>query len=386
LKQITSKECEIVMQPLGPVVLGVAAVLFSPPQMRNTFPPPTDAEMKELIAKLEPGNDKATRLAAVRRLNGHSWAKNAGLAVPALERCLREDPEKEVRREAVLDLALIAKRQGKPCPLAVFQALLDKGDEVRWQAVACTPLFDKFDPGAVEILLRCARSDDPHARAESLYLLARADRRDKRVLTAIANAKKDKTFEVRNAAYTAHFRATERLDEYLAYVIRLREDPDAVLSPLPADSEMRKQERMQRNLFMLGSAVQLIEWSEKRPDELAAALLKLLQDKAPLMRRGAANLIGTVAVKVESADPRKQSPDWVMHILPYVESDSPYKALGTAPKVERQMQRSAAAGVLEKLKVRELLSELRDNDPDEMVRDAARIALARLAILDRKKP
>jgi hypothetical protein len=98
------------MQPLGPVVLGAAAVLFPAPQAPDTFPPPTDAELKELIGKLEPGNEKAARLAALRRINGHSWANNAGLAVPALERCLREDPEKEVRREAVLDIALIAKR------------------------------------------------------------------------------------------------------------------------------------------------------------------------------------------------------------------------------------------------------------------------------------
>jgi hypothetical protein len=326
------------------------------------------------------------RLAALRRINGHSWAKNAELAVPALERCLREDPEKEVRREAVLDLALIAKRQGKPCPLAIFRALLDKGDEVRWQAMACTLLLDAFETGAVEILLRCVRSDVPHTRADSLYLLSRADPRDKRVLAAIENAKRDRTFEVRIAAYAAHFKVTDRLDEYLPYVIRLREDPDAMLSPLPADPEMRKLERMQRNLFMIGNAVQLMEWSEKRPDELSAALLKLLRDNSSLTRRGAANLMGAVAVKVELADPRKQSPDWAMHILPYVESDSPYKALATAPKVERQMQRSAAAGVLEKQKVRERLGELSDNDPDQTVRHAARIALARLVSLDRKMP
>jgi hypothetical protein len=243
-----------------------------------------------------------------------------------------------------------------------------------------------FEPGAVEILLRCARSADPHARADSLYLLARADLRDKRVLAAIENAKQDRTFEVRNAAHSAHFRVTGRLEEFLPYVIRVREDPEAVLSPLPVDSELRKQERMQRNLFMIGNAVQLMEWSEKRPDELATALLKLLQDKTPLTRRGAANLIGAVALKVELADPRKQSPDWAMHVLPYFESYSTHKTPGSAPKVERQTQRSAAAEALEKRKVRDRLSEMRDKDPDEQVRDAARIALTRLVSLDRKMP
>src|SRR5262249_12964966 len=198
--------------------------------------------------------------------------------------------EGEVRRDAVLALGLIANKLGKPCPLAVLEALLDKEDEVRWQAMACTPLFKTFAPGSVEVLLRCAKSESADVRGDSLFLLALAGGKDPKVLGVIEKAKQDQTFLVRHTAYCAMFRANDQLDEFLAYIIRAREDPDAVLSPAPENREMREREKSMTNLFVLGSAMRVIEWSERRADELAPALLKLLGDKSPVMRRGAANL------------------------------------------------------------------------------------------------
>src|SRR5467141_1834060 len=96
------------------------------------LPPPSDADIEAQVRQLDRKNDTAARLEALKWLNGRSFAKNAGLAIPALERCIRKDPAMECRTEAVLSLALIAKRLDRPCPLAIIETFLDKEDDPRW--------------------------------------------------------------------------------------------------------------------------------------------------------------------------------------------------------------------------------------------------------------
>src|SRR5262249_30589232 len=84
----------------------------------QVIPPPTDKEVEEQARRLDPSNDKATRLQATKWFNGNSSAKNIGLGVSALERCMRKDPDMECRREAVGSLSMIAHRLARPCPLA----------------------------------------------------------------------------------------------------------------------------------------------------------------------------------------------------------------------------------------------------------------------------
>jgi hypothetical protein len=181
------------------------------------------------------------------------------------------------------------------------------------------------------------------------------------------------------------FRANDRLDEFLAYIIRVREDPDAVLSPAPKDPETRDRERAMKNLFVLGSAMRVIEWSERRADELAPILLKLLGDKSAVMRRGAANLIGAAVVKVDLPDPARRPDDWLSRILSQVGQDNmPGPPKKDAP-AEGRPQKSKVAVRLEKLNVEARLRELRDQDPDGGVRAAARQALERLAGVQEKK-
>jgi hypothetical protein len=48
--------------------------------------------------------------------------------------------------------------------------------------------------------------------------------------------------------------------------------------------------------------VLIVEWSDKRPDDLAAALVELMKNKSPIIRRGAARLVGTAVRKTKLAE------------------------------------------------------------------------------------
>jgi HEAT repeat len=368
----------------GRIIL--AALVFPCAVARAQFAPPTDAAFAEQAHRLGPKNDRATRFSAVKWLNAHSGAKNAGPAMPALERSARQEPDREIRGQAVLTLGLIARSLGKPCPLAVVEALLDREEEVRWQAQACAGCWPSgpFAPGSVEVLLRAVRSPDVGVRSSSLFLLALAGGKEPKVLTAIRKAREDRVFEVRHCAHCALFSATNRLDEFLLYLIRLREDPESLFTPGLKEAE-RKQEQKERNLALLGSSTRLIEWSEHRADELAPLLVKLLNDESPVVRRGAVNLIGATVVKVV-LPPRGQQPGMpggnLSSLLPYV---APQTSPQTAPG-EKKPEKSKTALRLEKLKVEERLRTLRDRDPDGTVREAAGRALARIALVNERKP
>jgi len=351
---------------------------------RGADPTPTDADFAEQVRKLDAKNTKADRIAVLRWLNANARAKNAGLALAALEKCIRSDPEMEVRRDAEMTLTTIARHLDKPCPLVLIEMLDDKEDEVRWMAGVDAALFKSFAPGSVDVLLRQVTSDKAEVRSTALFVLAHAGGKSQKVLDAIDKAKKDNVYDVRNSAHWARFTATDNLEEFLSYIIRTREDADAVLSPVPKDEEARKKDVSLRNLFIIGASVPLAEWSETRADELATILLKLLDDKAPLMRRGAASLIGVTVVKVEMAkeplNPLKPEtlPDLSRYILP----DKDAKP----PKKDEPPQKSKVCLQLEKQKVEEKLRKLRDDDPDRSVRDAAAGALKRWALVNEKKP
>src|SRR5262249_27221695 len=158
-----------------------------------------------------------------------------------------------------------------------------------------------------------------------------------------------------HSAHIALFRARDRLDEHLPYLIRVREDPASVLTPGPADAEVAKEERAQRNLFLLGIATQVIEWSESRADELAAGLMKLLDDRSVVMRRGAAKLIAASVLKIEIPAQRPGDPfglagvpkdGWASSILPYLDPESAAKREKGARPEERP-QKSKVARCLE---------------------------------------
>ena len=115
---------------------------------------PTDAEVREWIGRLEQKKDQPARLEALKWFQKHDAAKNARLAIPILEQTIRDDPESNVRQQAILALFYIAGKQKLPCPLTLVQALFDQEGSVRQYAGAVTMQLTKFAPGTVELALR----------------------------------------------------------------------------------------------------------------------------------------------------------------------------------------------------------------------------------------
>lgn len=329
--------------------------------------PPTDAEVQAQIKHLDQKNTVAERLAALEWLHGHAKAKNAGLAIPQLERTIRRDPESKVREQAVACLGWIVRKRKEPCPLLIVETILDKDLYVSQMADGITGNFKKLAPGSVEVLLRCAESEAPRIRGGSLSHLARVAGKDKKVLAVIEKAKSDKNYGVRHNAHCALFQANDNLEEILVYLIRLQEDTDAVWGPVDAKTKDGMEEITRRNLAILASVLQINHWTENRAEDLARALLKLLASESPKVRRGAARLIGASAVKV---DPNKfELNDVKKQLLP---GDEPINA-------ENPPERSKAANLLEKMKVEDRLREMLESDKDPSVRSAVRLTLERFA-------
>src|SRR5436190_23658459 len=97
---------------------------------------PSSLEFRAQIQRLDPKHDRATRLRALKWLIEHHAAKDAELAIPALERIIRKDADEEVREDAVVALQRLAKKLGKPCPLVLLEAVLDEVVIVRQAAGA----------------------------------------------------------------------------------------------------------------------------------------------------------------------------------------------------------------------------------------------------------
>lgn len=133
----------------------------------------TAADFETQASRLEVKHSAAVRLEAAKWLIARAESSHAALAVPVLERCLKTDPDAEVRNAAVQARAMIAAKRKEPCPLAVVEAMLDKDLSVSQNASACGELFKTFSSGSVEVLLRCAKAD-PFAAAVSRCLLALA--------------------------------------------------------------------------------------------------------------------------------------------------------------------------------------------------------------------
>jgi hypothetical protein len=340
--------------------------------------PPTDAEVRAWALRLERNQDQSARLEALQWLRKHAAATNAGLALPALERIIREDPVSQVREEALLTLFDMAKKQKRPCPLTLVQAIFDPDIAVRQAAAGLATQFRAFAPGTVDVALRASWAEDADIRSYGLNLLALAAPHDEKALAVIETAKNDRTFQIRHNAHCYKFQANGRLVEYLAWLIRVQED-HRVLDPIPKDETLRKQEEFLRNLAIVGSAQTILEWTEKRPDDLAAALLALLEHESPVVRRGAARLIPVTAVQ---SDLFKPTPEGFASKVPaylFPESESGVAKAGGQSKP--RPEKSKVAACLEKRKVRERLEKLIQHDPDRAVRTAARLALDRLARL-----
>jgi hypothetical protein len=157
-------------------------------------------------------------------------------------------------------------------------------------------------------------------------------------------------FQARHNARVARFRATGDLPEFLAYLVRLQEDPAGVLGATDPDTESGRRDGLSRDLASLGASLLIVEWSDRRPNELAPALLAILTSPEAAMRRGAARLIGASALKTNLQASASTQPQW-----------------------------SRTGLKLRQLRAVDRLQEVLRTDPDPSVQAAAKMALERIA-------
>jgi HEAT repeat protein len=293
--------------------------------------------------------------------------------IPALTRCVKEDPEPEVRGRAIMALAGLERRRKRPCPLVLIEAMLDPVDIVRWQAGVQIALFPDIAPGAAPVLLRGTKSDDPDVRGNILFPLATAARKDPKLLPALRERTKDKDWFVRDCAHIALYRATDQIDDYLAYVARERAAAPKA-GPLRKDeAEGAKRLRAQRNLLIISGSALLAEWLQTRPKDVAGALGRMLEDEAAAERSAAANLLADFASMyrlLRGTPPAGRGKEGAPPPPVFPAANSPEVQAERAAHLAKQMQELGIAGRLRKLSER---------DPDPEVRRAAEEALKSLS-------
>jgi hypothetical protein len=354
--------------------LAVGALLWAGPRL--VADEPTEAEQFAAQAKqLAPQTPKPERLVAVEWLLKCCARPPAPSAMPALERCIRQDPDVDVRRKAVEALAMIAYQpKHKVCPVAVVEAFNDRDAEVRSIAQGCAGMFREFAPGATEALLKAARHADPLARGPALYTLAYAAARDEKAQEVIRAARTDPDFRVRNDAHSAWFVVTNKLEDIVPHRLRtlaeFRDEP-----PLPPNSpEAAKTEKTWKNLLQIGAALHLQHAAEERTDEVAKLVLAHLDDKDAVLRRGAACLAGDLARwHLQTLALMSRQPFIIQN---YVDPKEKPKDPEPTPKLLVRLQ---------EMKIEERLRKLQ-RDPVEAVRLDAAVSLEQLAALKAKKP
>jgi HEAT repeat protein len=327
--------------------------------------------MVRQVERLQPGHAKAERLDALGWMDQHLGSAELDRAIPALERVIKDDPETDVRRRAITTLARLELQRKRPCPLALFEAVLSPTDNVRWEAGLWVGQFQEFAPGAAAVLLRGTRSDKPDVRGNVLFPLGRAARKDAKLVPAIRERLKDEAWFVRDCAQIALYRATDQFDDYLPYLARERETAHRARPAGEGESAAEKRLRETRNLLLIGRAGLLSEWLETRPKDVARVLGKMLDDKAPAERVAPAILLADFAplYPLLRRSDRKAG----------IEGTTPWAELtaDNSPQVKRE-RAAHLASRLKELGLLDRFARLAQNDPDAEVRRAAGEALERL--------
>jgi HEAT repeat protein len=321
------------------------------------------------MEKLNPKNPQKDRLAALEWIAKNSKDLHAKELLPALETYAKDDKEAEVRAEVVFAIGRIGLDQ-KPmmvCPMILMQALDDQDVFVRQMAGFMSTQFKKFPSKTVEFLLRLEKEGNPDRRSDVHNLLALAGPNEGRVLKVLRKATKDKDFQIRHNAHIFLFQATDKLEDIVPYfLIYHAERLEA--EPLPVDaSEEQKTERGSKDLLRLVIITKLLEFGEKRTEEMATLLIKLLESNESYHRRGSTLYIG------QSFDSEANSNDASK------ENNKPdSKAANEKPKLQYDFSKKLAARLRE-LKIEDVLRKMSKEDPDEEVQINAAIALEKLA-------
>lgn len=334
-------------------------------------PAPTAEVVREQIRRLDPRRDTSERRTALAWLSRRADSERTDAAIPALERCVRNDPEPDVRRRAIATWARLELRRKRPCPAGLVEAMLSPTDEVRWEAGVWVGQFREFALGAIPVMLRGAKSATPDIRGNILFPLARAARKDRRLLAVIRGRTKDADWDVRDCAHLALYRATDQVEDYLLYLARERHAARKAGPGGEGESAEAKRLRERRNLLLIGAAGLLSEWLATRPKDVARVACRMLDDEAASERGAAANLVAEFANlnRLVKSTPRgvgkKQG---VPSLAPLVENTRQEQAARTAQLAKQ----------LRELGVFRRLTALAERDPEKEVRRAADEALRAL--------
>ena len=252
---------------------------------------PTARDFEEQLQKLKSESQAEERAAVAKWIAANGKSPHSGLATDAMEKLIADDPDGKVRQAALSARFQIARQRQEPCPLSIVRAAIRSMRFVGQRRCGRGSSKRSTPTAHVKLLIDAIQDERAEVRSNCMYHLGDAANKDAKAIEAIERAKKDKIFDVRQAAHIGRFRATDDLNEYVRYLIQLREEPEPCSISSQPDPKNRGK-MTQKNLYVLGSGIVLAASSEERPEELAKTLTKLLDDKSPVMRRGAAIMIG----------------------------------------------------------------------------------------------
>jgi HEAT repeat protein len=365
----------------------VASPLSTPADEEPSFVDVVRRQVRQLDPK---GNDPAARLAALKWMGESGATRYAALILPALERSLRSDPDAPVREKAAELFGLTAFQQ-KPrvCPRALVEGMRDRDENVRGICYGVASMFKEFAPGCRQVLLRCLQEGDSNTRANAVSLLWDTGK-DEQTLQRLRQLTRDRDLWVRDAAYAALFRATDRLEEIVPYKFQVLLDSVPPRPPGPKTTEAESRDRAKKNLMAVSASLYLYLWTRERTDEMAGILLKLMKHESPRMREAVAKLLAGVGEEVLRLRKAKHAPkpggartgefEYPRLLDPVVPDGKPR---ATPEQQLRRLEKVVAR--LAELKVEAGLQRLRDHDPEPSVRTAAATALQQLSAAKGKR-
>lgn len=331
------------------------------------------------LKRLTHAEHRATRLEAIRWLKENAKHPQAKTALTVLAERLKSDPDWRVREKAACRLVLEMGLRYKddPFPLALLTAFRDPDRCVRVAARFRLTEPKSYPSGAIDELLKSAVFPDSfEGRAEAVWRLSVSFKDDPRAVKAITTALADPHPVVRQRAHRAHYQATSELAPLIRYWLRYTDGTDTEWpEDFPGEADdldaTLDSRRVMRNLCRFGFAGFMIGVTSERPTEVAAEMIKLLDDPAAEVRVQVADRVGMFGRSVSE----KQAFEAVIPSYLLVEQEKRGQPIPEDPSTLRggplltQLLRQGVTGKL---------LEMAKNDPDDNVRSMAAFALDRL--------
>ena len=237
------------------------------------------------IANLAKDHTKADRLAAAKWL-AKSEDVGALKAIKALSEACKDD-DSDIRYASVEALGILCSRHDRPCPMVLIETMfVDPSSRVRERADAWATITNKVPREATPLLLKYAPDPNSEMRRRAIFLLADVGSKDKLVLAVLHQAANDRDIQVRAAAVSGIWRATDDLAQVV---------PHWLLVEWPDDDVDPKTTLENSSLIMLGTIILVHENCMSRPKQMCDVLLELLRSDLPVHRRRAARTLGAMA-------------------------------------------------------------------------------------------